>query len=134
MTGLFVEMNNRLISLSDNFYMRIVTKSQREVEHASNGLTLETIIRCDEAIKEWWATTPTCLRLCNDLYTDNLQLLNDTDWIKGVIICFAHMLSNYEDMPSSRFYRLPELQYPLPGYALFVDILDTSCAHLQSTP
>ncbi|KAI9497699.1 hypothetical protein BDB00DRAFT_803680 [Zychaea mexicana] len=89
--GMFIDMNNRLVQLSNDFHIKVVVTGPENMSNDDSGLNLETIIRSDEAIKEWWASTPTHLRLCYDLYADNVSLSSETDWMRAVIYCFAHV-------------------------------------------
>ncbi|KAI9250885.1 hypothetical protein BDA99DRAFT_522154 [Phascolomyces articulosus] len=89
-TGLYIDINNRLIQLSNNFYMRIVTGPER-LDRKLETISMETIIRCDEIIREWWTTTPERLRLCSDLFNEDVKLVTETDWVKAIIFCFAHV-------------------------------------------
>ena len=52
---------------------------------------METIIRCDEIIKDWWETMPPHLRITDDLFDSNVKLNAENDWIKAVAFCFAHV-------------------------------------------
>ncbi|KAI9497700.1 hypothetical protein BDB00DRAFT_803682 [Zychaea mexicana] len=89
-TGLYIDMSNHLLKMAGDFVMKMVTGPER-MSINSNSLSLESIIKCDLAIKEWWKSTPPHLRLCDNLYTDNIHLTTELDWIKGVIFCFAHV-------------------------------------------
>ncbi|KAI7849016.1 hypothetical protein BDC45DRAFT_574309 [Circinella umbellata] len=88
--GFYIDINNRLIELSNNFYMRIVTGNER-LDKKVDTLSMETLFQCDEIIKDWWENMPPHLRITNNLFDTNVKLRAENDWIKAIVFCFAHV-------------------------------------------